>query len=218
MRVETIGNATLYHGNCLDVLPMIGKVDYVVTDPPYGISWKRGVNNASGSKARDGIVGDEDTTARDAALATFSHLPAVVFGSFYAPFPANLKQVLVWQKPGDSGLVGATTGFRRDVEPVFLVGQWPIAKVKWSGLLKGHRKGKTAETGHPHTKPIDLIEFLVLAHPGETVLDPFMGSGTTGVACANLGRKFIGIEIDETYFNTACERIAAAHSQQRLFA
>lgn len=221
MRIERIGNATLYHANCLDVIPTLQAVDFVVTDPPYGIKWKRGANNARNSKPHDGIAGDDDTSARDAALAAFPQLPAVVFGSFYAPFPANLKQVLVWQKPADSGLVGSTTGFRRDVEPVFLVGQWPNATVRWSGVLKSNRKGQAAvvtDTGHPHTKPIDLIEFLVMTHPGATVLDPFMGSGTTGVACMNLDRKFIGVEIDERYFETACERISAAYSQQRLFA
>lgn len=221
MRIERIGNATLYHGNCLDILPMIEAVDYVVTDPPYGIAWKRGEKTQRNDAGHPGIIGDEDTSSRDAALSILAEVPAAVFGSFYAPFPQNVRQVLVWHKPVDSGLVGATTGFRRDAEPIFLVGPWPVVPVTHSSVLRSHRKGQAAvvkATGHPHTKPIDLVEFLVMRHQGRRVIDPFMGSGTTGVACANLGREFIGIEIDETYFNTACERVAAAHNQQRLFA
>jgi DNA modification methylase len=71
---------------------------------------------------------------------------------------------------------------------------------------------------HPHQKPVTLIESLLAKLPDKTILDPFMGSGTTGVACANLGRKFIGIEIERKYFDIACERIAAAYAQGRLFA
>jgi site-specific DNA-methyltransferase (adenine-specific) len=146
----------------------------------------------------------------------------VVFGSFLAPFPQNVKQVLVWQKPGDSGLFGTVAGYRRDVEPIFLCGQWPAEPVARSSVVsasahfRGHMAAKTGS--HPHAKPVDLLEKLIAPAKAEVICDPFMGSGTTGVACANLGRKFIGIEIERKYFDIACERIAAAYAQGRLFA
>lgn len=217
-RVETIGNCQLILGDCREVLPTLGKVDAVVTDPPYGIGWKRGVNNARNSKSHDGIQNDEDTSARDEILEAID-VPAVVFGSFYAPFPGRTKQVLVWNKPPDSGLVGSVTGFRRDAEPIFLVGEWPTRTVERSSVLKTLRGQSciVSETGHPHTKPVDLMRELIGLTPFGTILDPFMGSGTTGVACVKLGRRFIGIEIEPKYFDIACRRIEEATKQPDLF-
>jgi DNA modification methylase len=216
-----IGDATLYLGDCLEILPTLGPVDVVVTDPPYGIGWSKPHLPTARSRRHDGIQGDLDCTVRDAALLPFAR--CVVFGSFLAPFPERTKQVLIWHKPGDSGLFGTVAGYRRDVEPVFIVGDWPAKPVSRSSVLRGKAsfRGRAAkETGsHPHTKPVDLIEQLVapLDPTSLAILDPFMGSGTTGVACANLGRKFIGIEIEPKYFDIACERIEAAYAQGRLF-
>jgi DNA modification methylase len=208
-------SVTIYLGDSLEILPTL-EADVVVTDPPYGISWRRGVNHARASKAHTGIRNDQDTSARDAALEATSSIPAVVFGSFYAPFPANLKQVLVWSKPADAGVVGSTTGFRRDVEPVFLVGPWPQRPVRWSAVLRPGANGIAAvatETGHPHTKPIGLMRDILSKCPAGVVLDPFMGSGSTLRAAKDLGRRAIGIEIDERY----CEIAAARMGQEVLF-
>ncbi len=214
----TIGRATLYLGDCRDVLPTLGKVDAVVTDPPYGIGWRRGVNKQRASKAHVGIANDNDTTARDEALSLLRGVPGAVFGSFYAPFPAELKQVLVWHKPADSGLVGSVTGFRRDAEPIFLVGPWPTRTVQLSCVLRtvAGQAGTVTETGHPHTKPVDLLRTIIQQMPG-LVCDPFMGSGSTGVAAMREGRDFIGIEIDPEYFDIACRRIEDAQRQGNLF-
>jgi len=157
---------TIYHGDCRDVLPL--PCDVLVTDPPYGIGWRRGVNHARNSKAHEGIVGDKDTSARDWVLSVMSDKPAIVFGSFYAPYPANLQQVLVWHKPADAGVVGSLTGYRRDAEPVFIVGPWPRRDVCWSGVLRsaiGSISTIATETGHPHTKPVDLMRQLIGACP-----------------------------------------------------
>jgi DNA modification methylase len=220
VRVETIGSATLYLGDCLEVLPTLAGVDAVVTDPPYGIAWTKPFIANGNSRAHDGIANDQDCSARDAALAYADR--AIVFGSFLAPFPQNTKQVLIWHKPGDSGLFGTVAGYRRDVEPIFLVGEWPAEPVNRSSVLRGiaQFRGHTAEaTGsHPHAKPVDLLEKLIEPVVGQTILDPFMGSGTTGVACMRLGRRFIGIEIEPKYFDIACERIENAQRQERLFA
>lgn len=160
-----------------------------------------------------------DCSVRDFALTYFDR--AIVFGSFQAVFPSDVKQVLIWHKPGDSGLFGTVAGYRRDVEPIFICGNWKAIPAQWSSVLKGRasfRGHAAATTGsHPHAKPVDLLEQLISRTDAQVVIDPFMGSGTTGVACANLGRKFVGIEIDPEYFDTACERIEAAYAQGRLF-
>lgn len=208
------GDITIYHGDCREILPALGvAAGIVITDPPYGIAWSRGVHAARNSKSHSGILNDEDTSARDEALALLTDTPALVFGSFYAPFPKNTKQILVWGKPCDSGVVGSTTGFRRDVEPVFIVGPWPKQTVKWSSLLHsyaGSMSSVASETGHPHTKPVGLLRTLIERSPDGIILDPFMGSGTTLRAAKDLGRKAIGIEIEERYCEIAAKRLQQA--------
>jgi site-specific DNA-methyltransferase (adenine-specific) len=201
---------TIYHGDCRDVLHWLN-ADAVVTDPPYGIGWSRGMNNARASKAHTGILNDENTEARDEMLTLADGKPSIVFGSFYAAYPANVKQVLVWQKPSDAGVVGSVTGFRRDAEPIFLVGAWPLRLVTWSSVIRssaGSIAHVATQTGHPHTKPIDLMLRLVELCPGEVVADPFMGSGTTLVAAKRCGRQAIGIEVEERYCEIAAERLS----------
>jgi DNA modification methylase len=214
-RVE-VGSAVLYLADCGEILPTLGKIDAVVTDPPYGISWKRRINRAKNDKGHRGILGDESTATRDRALALL-FVPTIVFGSFYAPWPFDVKQVLIWHKPGDSGLVGSVTGFRRDAEPIFLIGPWPVRKVKRSCVFRTMRgQGATVkEAGHPHAKPLDLMGELVAACPGRIILDPFMGSGSTGIAALRLGRKFIGIEKDPAYFKIAVKRIREAYKAMK---
>lgn len=212
----TDGSVTIYHGDCREILPTLA-FDVVVTDPPYGIGWQRGLNAARASKAHAGIQGDEDVSLRDTVLAACADKPALVFGSFYAPFPTAVKQVLVWAKPADAGVVGSTTGFRRDAEPVFLVGPWPLRDVRWSSVLQAGANGiaaVAAATGHPHTKPVPLLRDLLAKCPEGIVLDPFMGSGSTLRAAKDLGRKAIGIEVDESYCRVAAKRMG----QEVLFA
>ena len=200
----------IYHGDCREILPGF-RADVIVTDPPYGVAWSRNPGTCQGGgRGHSGIEGDRDTTVRDEMLA-MTTIPAIVFGSFYAPFPANVRQVLVWHKPTGSGVVGAVTGYRRDVEPVFLCGDWPVVAVARSGLLPA---GETSsrrlafETEHPHTKPVGLLRHLIAACPDGVVLDPFAGSGSTLVAARQLGRRAIGIEIDERYCEMAARRLA----------
>jgi DNA modification methylase len=200
----------IYCGDCRNILPQLGQFDLLLADPPYGIGWKRGVNNQRASKSHPGIVNDQDTSCRDEVLEMVGDIKGIVFGSFYAAYPSNLKQVLVWHKPADSGLVGSVTGFRRDAEPIFLTGQWPIKTVRWSSVISVSRgmSAITTETGHPHTKPLELVERLIDVADAHTILDPFMGSGTTLVAAKNLGQKAIGIEIEEKYCEIAAKRLS----------
>jgi hypothetical protein len=199
---------TIYHGDARQWA--FDEAEVLVTDPPYGIAWRRGVNHARNSKAHVGILNDEDTSLRDELLSRYFGLPAVVFGSFYAPFPANIRQVLVWHKPADAGLVGSTTGYRRDAEPIFLVGPWPVRTVERSSVLHvaAGQAGTVSETGHPHTKPVALMVQLLEAAPPGGVLDPFMGSGSTLVAAKLLGRQAIGVEIDERWCAAAARRLS----------
>lgn len=206
------GQCVIYHGDCREIIPALPVEGAVlVTDPPYGIGWKKGENKAAGSRRHAGIVNDEDTSARDEVLTLLGGRPGIVFGSFYAPPPPDLKQTLVWAKPGDAGVVGSVTGFRRDAEPVFLVGPWPKRSVAWSSILRAGANGiaaTAAATGHPHTKPVALMrELIERTPPLADILDPFMGSGTTLRAAKDLGRKAIGIEIEERYCEIAAERL-----------
>ena len=212
------GDVTLYLGDCREVDAWLA-ADILVTDPPYGIGWKRSLNEARGSKAHAGIANDADTIARDAALALAAPMAGVVFGSFLAPYPAAVKQVLVWHKPADAGVVGSTTGFRRDAEAVFLTGPWPVLRVARSSVLRtnarmvGGQNSPAGRTGHPHSKPLDLMEQLLMAAPPGVVADPFAGSGATLLAARAQGRRSIGVEIDERY----CELIASRLAQGDLF-
>lgn len=156
------------------------------------------------------IIGDDDVTVRDDVLGMLTGKPAAVFGSFRAPFPPNVFQVLVYQKTPDAGLVGSTTGFRRDVEPIFLLGQWPVRSAHSSSVIAS-RIGlqRLAKPGlHPHAKPLDVLVALLNAMPNGDVLDPFMGSGSTLVAAKNVGRRAIGIEIEERYCEIAAQRLS----------
>lgn len=200
---------TIYHGDCREVLPA-GRHELLLTDPPYGIGWSRGVNHQRDSKEHPGIQNDHDSSCRDEVLEMVGGR-GIVFGSFYAPFPKRLKQVLVWHKPADSGLVGSVTGYRRDAEPIFLIGEWPMLTVKWSSVLSVSRgmSATTTETGHPHTKPVALLENLIRkAGAVASVFDPFMGSGSTLVAAKNLGIAATGIELEERYCEIAAKRLA----------
>lgn len=206
---------TLYHGDCREWMP---EADVLITDPPYGIAWQQhggGINGKTrGSRRHHGIEGDLDTATRDGVLAALPHLPAAIFGSFRAPFPSNVRQVLVYQKSPDAGLMGSVTGFRTDAEPIFLVGPWPKRDVRWSSVIVSRIGLQTLqlESGHPHAKPVDVLARLLQAAPAGIVLDPFMGSGSTLVAAKRLGRQAIGIELEERW----CERAANRCRQEVL--
>lgn len=204
---------TLYHGSSVgDEAEPWWLADVLVTDPPYGIAWTKGQNNAAKSTAHAGIQNDQDTTTRDAALAIWGDVrPGFVFGSFRAPFPAGVKQTLVWQKPIDAGVVGSTTGYRTDTELIFLTGKHPKRPPSRSSVLASSGGVSRYRTEHPHSKPVGILEQLIEWTDG-TVADPFAGSGSTLVAAKALGRKAVGVELEERY----CEIIAKRCAQDVL--
>lgn len=208
---------TLYHADCLENQNW-KFADILVTDPPYGRGWKQGDTGKGRGWASDnhaGIKNDATTYARDAALSIWgSAKPALAFGDLMLAPPTGTKHVLIYDKGNDAGFTGAVGGYRRNVEAIYLLGKG------WGSGLGGRsaviQTGKSAggnlarTTGHPHTKPGDVMEMLIHAAPPGVIADPFAGSGSTLVAAKNLGRKVIGIELEEKY----CEIIAKRCSQE----
>jgi DNA modification methylase len=228
IRVEHLAEGvTLYLGDCREILPTLGKVDAVVTDPPYGIAYKSGrATDALWTGGRS-IENDADTLTRDAVIdwALFpaddephSACPVLCFGTWRARRPSMTKMVLIWDKGGALGMGDLSIPWKPDHEEIYVLGRGFIGARDSGSVLRFPPVQSMAKNGrvHPTEKPVSLMMALCRKVPG-TILDPFMGSGTTGVAAAKLGRKFIGIEIDPTYFDIACRRISEALKQPDLF-
>ena len=211
---------TLWLGDCREE-PEWLHADVLVTDPPYGRGWRQGRGMPSHgrrertrSKGHDGIAGDDDTAARDAALTLWGDRHAVVFGDLMLTPPAGTRQVLIYRKAPDAGSRGATAGYRRDAEAVYLLGPWPSgiggrsSVIGTAARIQGSDHGLAARAGHPHAKPVDVMETLIAACPPGVIADPFAGSGSTLVAARNLGRRAIGVEIDEAYCEKAARRLS----------
>ena len=214
MKPVVIGNATLYCGDCMEVLPTLGKVDALVTDPPYGIGEAR-ANNKSRSclaKSKDYGVSDWDDKVPAPELIQAIRDKAeyqALFGGNYFGLPAT-SCWLVWDKlNGDNDFADCELAWTNWPKAVRRL-QW-----RWHGMI---RQGNE-ERYHPTQKPLEVMKWVIeLCPKAQTILDPFMGSGTTGVAAIQLGRSFIGIEREPKYFDIACQRIEQAVAQGQLFA
>lgn len=210
---------TLWLGDCREVTGWLA-ADVLVTDPPYGRG-AAGIDGSNRSMTKPGIptdleyrpiIGDEDTGIRDTALAAWGKRPAVVFGDLRIPAPAATKQVAVYVKPPDSGY-RSTAGFRRDAEAIYLLhlpsgygGQSSV--IRTAASKSNWPSGPAIRYGHPHAKPVDVMETLITACPPGVIADPFAGSGSTLVAARNLGRRAIGVEVDERYAEAAARRLS----------
>jgi DNA modification methylase len=207
MRIEKIGDATLYLADCMDVLPTLDRVDAVITDPPYGIGQDGGAQRTRGSKRKSGKKMGWDSSRPDAAVFSLMEIAADVRiywgGNYFADVLPPSMGWLYWEKR--------------------MGGDFADGELAWTSQHKAlrqfsyYRKNKGDE--HPTQKPLVLMKWCIeqCKNNPQTILDPFMGSGTTGVAAIQMGRKFIGIEREESYFNIACERIEQATKQQFLF-
>jgi len=200
MRIEKIGNATLYLGDCLDILPTLEKVDLLLTDPPYGI----GIAANPVRQAHNKLDWDASTPEKillDACLSGANM--AIVWGGNYFDLPPS-QCFYVWdkQQPENFSLAMCEMAWCSKKSP---------AKLYRQSVLS-YRKD------HPTQKPLELMLWCIeQAGNPQSILDPFMGSGTTGVACAQMGRSFIGIEREPAYFDIACRRIEQAYKQGQLF-
>ena len=215
MREEIIGDARLILGDCREVLSTLSGVDAVVTDPPYGIGESRSGNGTRSALAISRDYGEaawDDRPIDDSLLVLVRSVSPlqIIFGGNYYPLPPS-SCWLVWDKlNGENDFADcelAWTNLRGAVRRI---------QYRWHGMI---RQNNEPRGDHPTQKPVGVMTWCIEQLPDgcETILDPFMGSGTTGVACARLGRKFIGIEIEPKYFDIACRRIEQAQCQKDLF-
>lgn len=213
--VLELGPATIIRGNGLvEVSALDRHFDAVISDPPYGISFKP--SSVTGSKAVwgdvDGIVGDSEPFDPCPLLAWAK--PTVLFGAnHFASRLPDSDHWFVWDKRPDMKPLKFA-----DCELAWCSTPGPARVIRyiWTGALRGPERG---EHWHPTQKPIEVMRWIIEAvtEPGDVVLDPYMGSGTTGVAALQCCRRFIGIEIEERWFRAAEKRIRRELDQGRLF-
>jgi DNA modification methylase len=225
VREEIIHDARLILGDCREVLPTLGKVDAVVTDPPYGVN----LGDTNGSGKGHGLK----ISAYDSFDDSYESFLASVVPSLNAAL-SIAKRAAVFtgphiheQKKPDAigGIYCPAANARhcwgfKSLLPVLFYGKAPnLHKGSKATALYSTETVDRLDNAHPVPKPLGWMNWLVslASTDSETILDPFMGSGTTGVACAKLGRKFIGIEIEPKYFDIACRRIEAAYRQPDMF-
>jgi len=206
VRVEQIGNATLYLGDCREILPTLTVIGACITDPPYGIAstWKGGSGHGWGKSTAEAVLRNQwdASTPDDTVLSSIRSIAkqVIIWGGNYFDLPPS-RCWLVWNKP----------------ERGFTLAEAELAWTNMDAVVRVCDCNRSdVDREHPTQKPVKLMSWCVQKTKG-VVLDPFMGSGTTGVACAKLGRRFIGIEIEPKYFDIACRRIEEAQRQPDMF-
>ncbi len=210
-RKEVIGKATLYLGDCRDILPDLGKVDAVVTDPPYGINKDGQVKTTGGNggrKAHEFLGWDAERPSREIFNLILNSSENIIIwgGNYFADLLPATGKWLVWDK---GQRINQSDG--------------ELAWTSYAGALRIKTMNRVEllldETFHPTQKPVKLMKWCIeqLNGNSETILDCYLGSGTTGVAAVQMGRQFIGIEREPKYFDIACRRIEDAQRQGDMF-
>jgi len=207
MRVEQIGDCTLYLADCMDVQPTLGRVDACLTDPPYGIKADSTMAKQSGQQYGKAAAQkstymatewDEEPLSGDLLQMVLQSAPKVILwgGNYFALPPTSCW--LIWDKEnGQNNFADCEMAWTNLPKAVRL------KRHMWNGML---RKNGEERCGHPTQKPVEVMTWCLEQVPdAKVVLDMFMGSGTTGVACVKMGRKFIGIEREPEYFDIACK-------------
>ncbi|MEO6628103.1 MAG: DNA methyltransferase [Aquihabitans sp.] len=200
---------TLYHGDCLEIDAWLS-ADVLVTDPPYGMALSSGRGGHQGDL---NIVNDGDTKARDAALEVWDG-PALVFGRWSIARPEQTVALLTWEKGEHVGMGNLRLPWKPNTEEVYVLGVWPDRTVRRGGsvirclAIAGTVAAAHEGRNHPTEKPLGLMSELIGSCPSGVITDPFAGSGSTLVAAKQLGRKAIGIELDERYCEIAAKRLA----------
>ncbi len=239
VRVEQIGAATLYLGDCLEVLPTLGPVDHVFCDPPYEARLHAAKAHAANLRSDGGTALQAiDFDCIDPIREVFVEAAAPICGGWFIAFctaegvarwadainpsPMKYKRACVWVKPDSTPQLNGQ-GPAMGAE-MFVCAWAGSGHARWNaGGKRGvytHNVNNPERTGlHPTEKPRRLMAEIIgdFSNPGQLICDPFMGSGTTGVAAVQMGRRFIGIEMNPTYFDIACKRIEDAQRQGSLF-
>ncbi len=213
MRKEIIGDCTLYLGDCLEVMPTLGRVDAVVTDPPFGMCF---VSSHRKEDTKHRAIANDQTADMLiwAANMEATHSKYVFCRWDNLTDVPKPRSLITWVKNNHSmGDLDHEHGRKTEVCLFYPGENHHFPKYRPNDVIYADRTGNNF---HPTEKPVELIKQIVDWTAG-TVFDPFMGSGTTGVACVKLGRKFIGIELDEKYFDIACKRIEEAYKQPDMF-
>lgn len=202
-------SVTLYHGDCLEI-PEWLTADVLVTDPPYGMSYMSGwAGHFTGAQ----IAGDDSTAARDTALTLWGPRPALMFGRWSVPRPTGTRALLTWDKGEHVGMGDLRIPWKPNTEEIYVLGcgfqghrsSSVLRHLAVAGTVGMARNG-TRE--HPTEKPAGLLSALIDKCPLGIVADPFAGSGSTLVAAKRLGRKAIGVELEERHCETIAKRLS----------
>ena len=224
MKPVIIGNATLYLGDCREILPTLPKVDAVITDMPYGVLLGEVSNGQAREKDQQCYSTFSDTPEYliDVCIPALTvaingaKCAAVFCGNRNVGLYPQVSEIGCWYVPAATSR--GRWGFNTS-NIILYYGPSPRAGIG-DFANSFSMQAASEKNGHPCPKPIAVMKWLVnktTIAADSTILDPFMGSGTTGVAAMQLGRKFIGIEIEPKYFDIACERVENAQRQQKLF-
>ena len=193
------GDITIYHGDLRELWPI--DADVIVTDPPYGMAYR--------SKRSETVIGDHDAELRDWLLKVWDERPALVFGTWRSGRP-QCRALLVWDKGKSPGMGDLSLPWGSSHEEIYVRGEGWISQSRQGSVLSfdGLSSQSRDRPDHPTPKPVALMRHLLERCPEGVVLDPFMGSGSTLVAAKELGRRAIGVEIEERYCKIAAERLA----------
>lgn len=199
-------SVTLYHGDCLEIDAWLA-ADVLVTDPPYGFGYVSGWDSSDRA-----IRNDIGVIARNAALDKWAPKPAAVFGSWKLPRPSDVRALVVWDKSDGtgSGMGDLEAAWGNTHEEIYILSDWrrngrrrePSVICSKTGM-----RSLSGQVGHPTPKPVPLMERIISAAPTGAIADPFAGSGSTLIAARNLGRKAIGVEIEERYCEIVAKRL-----------
>ena len=217
----TIGDCRLINADCRDVLPTLGKFDLLLTDPPYGVNMGKRIN--AGVRRDEYLSFDDSPEALIEYVIPFVEL--AISKCLRSCITPGVRNARLYPAPSHSGAIyypaasGCNAWGFSCWQPILYYGNDPYAG-KGSRPDSFQSVEAVEKNGHPCPKPIGQIRWLLdrCSFSGDSVVDPFMGSGTTGVACAQSGRSFTGIERERKYFDIACERIERAYAQGKLFA
>jgi site-specific DNA-methyltransferase (adenine-specific) len=199
---------TLIHGDCLTTIAggaLFRLADVMVSDVPYGISYQSGKQRQTLARS---IAGDGDTSVRDEALNLWGDRPALIFGTWRRPRPKATRQVLIWDTKGALGMGALDLPWKPSHQEIYVLGKGFTGRrssdvLTFAPVQSLGYNGRT----HPHEKPVTLMAALIDKCPPGVIADPFAGSGSTLVAAKQLGRRAIGVEIDERYCEIAARRL-----------